>query len=120
MYVGKIVELAETDDLFDRPKHPYTEALLSAVPQPGTEQRMQRIVLAGDVADPANRPSGCAFHPRCLYARAVCRENEPPLRTVEDETGPRQVACHFADDLELKGVRGRLSDSQDAPGSTPA
>ncbi len=77
MYVGKIVEMAETEPLFNNPKHPYTEALLSAVPKPDPRLRSERIVLKGDVADPARPPSGCYFHPRCDYATDVCRADAP-------------------------------------------
>lgn len=103
MYVGKIVELAETNDLFENPQHPYTEALLSAVliPDPRARHKYNRIRLEGDVADPANPPLGCAFHPRCRYAQDRCRHEEPQLRPT---TSGHFVACHFADDLDLTGV----------------
>ena len=77
MYVGKLVEVAPTGDLFAAPKHPYTEALLSAVPKPDPRLRSKRIVLEGDVADPANPPSGCYFHPRCRYAQESCKMRRP-------------------------------------------
>ncbi len=102
MYVGKIVEIAETKVLFDQPKHPYTEALLSAVPKPDPRQRSERIVLEGDVADPANPPSGCYFHPRCSYAVDRCKMETPRLEEIE--TG-RFVTCHRAKELTLKGIR---------------
>lgn len=103
MYVGKIVELATTEELYVNPKHPYTEALLSAVPKPDPRLRTvgQRIMLEGDVPDPANPPPGCHFHPRCAYAQEVCRRDEPPLRDVG---GGHLAACHFADELTLRGV----------------
>jgi len=103
MYVGQMVELAETRRLFARPLHPYTEALLSAVPVPDPRLRGQRrrIVLEGEVADPANPPTGCYFHPRCPYARDRCRLEEPPLREVAPD---RYAACHFAEELTLRGV----------------
>jgi peptide/nickel transport system ATP-binding protein len=105
MYVGQLVELAETEALFLQPKHPYTEALLSAVPKPDPRLRAQsrRIVLQGEVADPANRPSGCPFHPRCAYAQARCSHEEPPLRNIGHD---HFVACHFAEQLTLRGVVG--------------
>ncbi|MGH2558821.1 MAG: ABC transporter ATP-binding protein [Thermomicrobiales bacterium] len=103
MYVGKIVELAPTEELYVNPKHPYTEALLSAVPKPDPRLRDKgrRIMLEGDVPDPANPPSGCHFHPRCPYAQAVCKQAEPPLRDVG---GGHLAACHFAETLTLRGV----------------
>jgi len=101
MYVGKIVELAETKPLFANPRHPYTEALLSAVPEPDPRQRSRRIVLEGDAADPANPPSGCYFHPRCAYAQDVCRQETPRL----EEIAPNHfVSCHRARELSLRGV----------------
>ncbi len=103
MYVGKVVELAPTDALFDTPKHPYTEALLSAVPKPDPRLRNKgaRIRLEGEVADPANPPPGCSFHPRCRYAKDVCEVDEPKLRNVGNG---HLAACHFAEALALRGV----------------
>jgi peptide/nickel transport system ATP-binding protein len=101
MYVGKIVEMAETKPLFARPRHPYTEALLSAVPEPDPRLRAQRIVLEGDAADPANPPSGCYFHPRCAYAQDVCRQETPRLEEIEPG---HYVRCHLARQLTLRGV----------------
>ena len=101
MYVGKMVELAETEELFGNPMHPYTEALLSAVPQPDPETHMERIILPGEVANPASPPSGCYFHPRCIYAKDECRTVEPKW----EEVAPHHyAACHFAKNLSLKGV----------------
>ena len=102
MYVGKLVEVAAASDLFAMPAHPYTEALLSAVPRPDPRRRSQRIVLEGDVADPANPPSGCYFHPRCRYAVDRCRSEAPLLRKVAPG---HDVACHRAEELHLRGVR---------------
>jgi peptide/nickel transport system ATP-binding protein len=103
MYVGKVVEVAETGEIFDEPKHPYTEALLSAVPKPDPRLRYRgrRIVLGGDVPDPANPPSGCYFHTRCPYAEERCKDEEPALREVDPG---RYAACHFSEDLDLRGV----------------
>jgi len=101
MYVGKIVELAKTESIFIGPKHPYTEALLSAVPQLDPETKTQRIILPGEVANPANPPSGCYFHPRCNYARDICKQVMPPWEEIEPE---HYVVCHFAKELKLKGV----------------
>ena len=105
MYVGKLVDLAETEELFAHPGHPYTEALLSAVPRPDPHYKLQRMVLGGEVADPANRPSGCCFHPRCRYAKEICQAEEPPLANIAGEEEPEHYsACHFARELDLKGV----------------
>ncbi len=105
MYVGKLVEMATTEELFRNPKHPYTERLLSAVPKPDPLLKKDRILLKGEVADPANPPSGCYFHPRCPYAQDVCSSQEPPLDPVQaDDDRQHKAACHFADELELQGV----------------
>jgi peptide/nickel transport system ATP-binding protein len=101
MYVGKIVELAETEALYLNPLHPYTEALLSAVPKPDPAYRKRRIVLQGEVADPSNVPPGCPFHPRCQYAQDVCKTEVPQLRELRPG---RFVSCHRADELNLVGV----------------
>ena len=101
MYVGRMVELAETEALFSAPKHPYTAALLSAVPEPDPRTRSRRIVLQGEVANPAAPPSGCYFHPRCPYAIDVCRDQAP---TWQEIAPARFVACHRAQELQLAGV----------------
>ncbi len=96
MYVGRIVETATANELFASPKHPYTAALLSAVPEPDPRTRLKRIVLQGEVANPADPPSGCHFHPRCPFAKDICRVTEPRLKTV----GQNHLArCHFASEL---------------------
>ena len=101
MYVGKIVELAPVDRLFQSPAHPYTEALLSAVPVPNPKVKKKRVLLSGEVADPGNAPPGCAFHPRCPYAEARCRREVPELR----EIAPGHVSrCFFGDTLQLEGM----------------
>jgi peptide/nickel transport system ATP-binding protein len=101
MYVGKLVEHARTEELFYNPKHPYTEALLSAVPKPDPRMRTMPIVLQGDVADPAHPPGGCYFHPRCRFCIDTCKTETPQLR----EIGPEHfVSCHRADELSLAGV----------------
>jgi peptide/nickel transport system ATP-binding protein len=101
MYVGKIVEIAPTTALFDTPRHPYTEALLSAVPVPDPRLRTKRIVLEGDVADPSDPPPGCAFHPRCRYAIGRCRQEMPALEELEPG---HWVRCLRASELALQGV----------------
>jgi len=103
MYVGKLVEMASTNDLYYTPLHPYTEALMSAVPKPDPRAARQRIVLEGEVADPANPPSGCYFHPRCRYATEQCRVEEPELLEARPE---HYVKCHRANELTLRGVSG--------------
>jgi peptide/nickel transport system ATP-binding protein len=102
MYLGKIVELADTTELFARPKHPYTEALLSAVLRPTLSDRgrRERIRLPGDVADASALNEGCPFHPRCRHRRALCETTAPPLVPIATD---RHVACHFADELVLMG-----------------
>ena len=101
MYVGKIAEMAQSDVLYNEPLHPYTEALMSAVPKPDPLYESKRIVMQGDVADPANPPPGCYFHPRCRYAKDICKTEEPEFRELKPD---HFVACHFADSLNLQGV----------------
>jgi len=98
MYVGKLVETAQSRALFEKPKHPYTEALLASVPEPNPRVKRAELILEGEVADPANPPPGCCFHPRCRYAQDICSLEEPALRQIEPG---RTVACHFAEELEL-------------------
>jgi oligopeptide transport system ATP-binding protein len=99
MYLGKIVELATDRELYQNPSHPYTEALLSAVPRPDPAIKKQRILLPGDVPSPINPPSGCRFHTRCLYAKADCKTVEPPL---QDIGGGHYVACHYWKEVQAK------------------
>jgi oligopeptide/dipeptide ABC transporter ATP-binding protein len=101
MYVGKIVELAEAEEVLRNPKHPYTEALVSAVPPADPDIHLERIALSGEVPSPANPPSGCVFHPRCRYAQDICSQEEPPLLEVEPQ---HYASCHFAKELQLQGV----------------
>lgn len=101
MYVGKVVELAKTEEFFLNPLHPYSEALLSALPKPDPRLRMKRIILSGEVANPVNPPSGCYFHPRCNYAEEICKKEEPGWKEVNPD---HFVACHFAKKLSLKGA----------------
>lgn len=104
MYVGKVVEIADGIELYVNPRHPYTEALMSAVPvtNPRARNAGVRIRLAGEIADPSNPPTGCYFHPRCKYAQERCKSEEPALRDLGKN---HFVACHFAEELKLAGVR---------------
>ena len=102
MYLGKIVELAKTEDLFNNPRHPYTEALISAVPVPNPDYLSGRIRLQGDVPSPLNPPTGCSFHPRCRYAKKICEETYP---THHPSGNGHYVTCHFTDSLCLQPVR---------------
>ncbi len=101
MYVGKIVELAESETLLRRPLHPYTEALVSAIPPADPDIRQNRIMLTGEVPSPANPPSGCVFHTRCRYAQEICKVEPPPLAEVEPG---HYASCHFAKQLDLQGI----------------
>jgi len=103
MYVGKLAEQAATEELYYHPKHPYTEALMAAVPKPNPHRRERPIPLPGEVANPANPPSGCYFHPRCRYCKDICKQETPELREVSPG---HTVACHLAEELNLRGVMG--------------
>lgn len=103
MYLGKIVEVADSKELYSNPRHPYTEALLSAVPSTNPDDvKRERIILQGDVPSPSRPPSGCAFHTRCMYAKDICKQQVPAWRETDEGHG---VACHFADELSLIGVQ---------------
>jgi len=101
MYLGRIVETAPSGELYSSPLHPYTEALLSAVPRTDPDRVSKRILLAGEVPSPANLPAGCKFHPRCRYVEAICSQEEPLLREISPD---HFVACHFAKQLDLGGI----------------
>lgn len=99
MYLGKIVEIADKKSLFENPRHPYTKALLSAIPVPNPEVQKERIILKGDVPSPIDPPSGCRFHTRCPFVQDRCREEEPELRASSGMLQSHQAACHFMDDI---------------------
>jgi len=101
MYLGRIVELCDAEELFVHPKHPYTEALMSAVPVPDPDYDVERILLEGDVPSPVNPPSGCYFHPRCRYAKEICKTEAPVYRNLGND---HFVTCHLADTLDLQPV----------------
>jgi oligopeptide/dipeptide ABC transporter ATP-binding protein len=93
------VELGERDEVYDHPLHPYTQALLSSIPVPDVdlEDKRQRIILEGDVPSPANPPSGCRFHTRCVHVTEICSQERPEFRNLGSEAEPHMVACHHAD-----------------------
>ncbi len=101
MYVGQLVELTTTENLFFSPKHPYTEALLSAIPEVDPDQTMKPVILRGEIPNPANPPPGCRFHTRCPYVQDLCKTDVPVWKEVAPD---HFAACHFSDTLELKGV----------------
>jgi oligopeptide/dipeptide ABC transporter ATP-binding protein len=101
MYLGNIVELAAAEELYANPLHPYTEALLSAVPRTDPDHVPQRIILPGDVPSPADPPPGCKFHPRCRYARDLCSQENPQWREISPD---HWVACHLVNELNLIGI----------------
>lgn len=100
MYLGWIVESGPVEEIFHQPRHPYTEALISAVPIPDPDRRKKRIILSGDVPSPVDPPPGCRFHPRCRYAQEICAMKIPEYRSVGADHG---VRCHLAEDLNLQG-----------------
>jgi len=96
MYLGRIVEIADADSIYTGPLHPYTKALISAIPDPDPEMKRERIILQGNVPSPVNQPSGCFFHPRCPNARDICRENYPEMKQYGNGDCRHLAACHFA------------------------
>jgi len=103
MYLGNLVELASTQELFHQPLHPYTEALMSSIPEADPKVKMKPIQLSGEIPSPIDPPSGCAFHPRCRYSQMICAESKPEWREL---TPGHFVSCHFADSLHLQGFTG--------------
>jgi oligopeptide/dipeptide ABC transporter ATP-binding protein len=114
MYLGKIVEVATVSELYARPRHPYTNALLSAVPVPDPDQadQRERIILVGDVPSPINPPSGCRFHPRCPKAQNLCTEVDPPLEVKKDDRAEHVAACHFPVEVGERLSRARAGIAQ--------
>ncbi|MDX1412964.1 MAG: dipeptide ABC transporter ATP-binding protein [Candidatus Promineifilaceae bacterium] len=114
MYVGKIVEIAPTDELYYHPLHPYTAALMEAVPVADPRVRSAMTELEGDVPSPSNPPSGCYFHPRCRFAVDICKTEEPELRELRPD---HFVSCHRAQELDLEGVsrHGRITEQGSPP-----
>jgi oligopeptide/dipeptide ABC transporter ATP-binding protein len=104
MYLGKIVESAAAEVVYNYPRHPYAEALLMAIPLGEPHSGPERIPLQGTVPNPANPPSGCNFHTRCPYAKEICSQQEPELAETETD---HVVACHFAQELTLRGYKDR-------------
>lgn len=101
MYLGKLMETAPTHKIYERPMHPYTEALLNAIPKRDSHGHRKRFVLTGDIPSPVNPPSGCVFHTRCQYAKDICKTEVPPLRPLPDDP-ETNVACHLSDELQLQ------------------
>ncbi len=101
MYLGRVVETAKSDEMYKKPMHPYTQALISAIPEPDPSMEKEKQVLEGDVPSPINPPSGCHFHPRCPYAQPRCQEEDPALRELEDG---HSAACHFAGKLKPRSI----------------
>jgi oligopeptide transport system ATP-binding protein len=113
MYLGKLVEIADVDDIYANPRHPYTVALLSAVPEANPHRRKKRIILKGDIPSPANPPSGCRFHTRCWLREQLgrperCATEEPQLRDIGSR---QQTACHFAEEISPEAVEDAVSSS---------
>ncbi|MGH2535880.1 MAG: ABC transporter ATP-binding protein [Candidatus Promineifilaceae bacterium] len=110
MYLGRVVELSDRNSIFERPLHPYTQALLSAIPIPDPEKeaKRRRLILEGDVPSPANPPQACRFHPRCQYATQICREVDPEFRNLGTDGKQHMVACHHAEKFLDKSAVGDI------------
>lgn len=111
MYLGKMVEFAPTDKLFEQVCHPYTEALLSAVPIADPTIKSERIALEGEIPNPADPPSGCYFHTRCAYCKEICRKEVPDFREIDEN---HYVACHFAGELKLSSIANFIQEDKEA------
>ncbi len=120
MYLGRIVEVAQAQEIYRNPKHPYTQALLSAIPEPDPQQRGNRIALPGEIPSPINPPPGCPFHPRCPLAVEVCRRELPPLEHPAGCPPEHRVACHRADEITPTSVAETMRSGRVAAPSTSA
>ncbi|WP_062048322.1 ABC transporter ATP-binding protein [Bacillus sp. JCM 19034] len=100
MYLGRIVEIADKKSLFENPQHPYTKALLSAIPVPDPEKKKERIILKGDVPSPIDPPTGCRFHTRCPFATEKCKTETPQLRAADYMKEGHQAACHYMEEIK--------------------
>ena len=119
MYLGKIVEISTRDEIFDNPRHPYTALLLASSPNPDPRARKADIDILGEVPDPAQRPGGCSFHPRCPFARQICREITPELREATTSSAPHRVACHLEEELDLSAFLAEASIQPLPPNPPP-
>lgn len=105
MYLGKVVELCDSESLYEKPLHPYTQALISAIPIPDPKKKAQHQILEGDVPSPRNPPSGCHFHTRCPFAQEKCKEEVPPLEVKKHSSNDEHfVSCHFVGDLKERSI----------------
>ncbi len=109
MYLGRVVELADKKQLFTNPSHPYTQALLSAVPMANPKAKRERIILQGDLPSPANPPSGCTFHPRCRHASEMCKQTNPQLLDIGQG---HQVSCHLFEELQVQAAATQESEEK--------
>lgn len=114
MYLGRIVETGTPDEIYTRPKHPYTEALMASIPTPDPRAKKREGPPGGGVPNPAAPPPGCHFHPRCRYALAACQETDPTLKPVDSSDGERRAACIRVDELSLKGYQDLRTTSESA------
>jgi len=109
MYLGRIVEMATADEIYNNPKHPYTQALLSAAPEPDPARRRSRIVMPGEVPSPMRPPSGCHFHPRCPFATDICRTSVPEWRQAPGAPPGHRVLCHYAERMTPTSLAERMA-----------
>ena len=115
MYLGKIAEISEAEELYSHPKHPYTKALLSSIPIPDPTYRRERVILQGDVPSPLSPPAGCFFNPRCPIAQEVCKTEFPPLEKVSETSANHRAACYFPSDAPLPVTPRRSIEDRKTP-----